>query len=126
MDPISDMLTRIRNAYSSRQASTTVPYSKLKLELAKILKTQGFIGEFEASKDKRIIMITLKYDRGLPAAENLRRISRPGLRIYRRASDFKRVRGGLGISIVSTSRGLMTGENARKNRLGGEVLAEVY
>lgn len=124
MDPLSDMLTRIRNAYAGRLTSTSAPYSKIKLEVARLLSRRGFVGE--VTSDDREIKISLKYDHDVPAIESISRVSRPGLRVYRRAEDFKRVRGGLGFLVVSTSQGLMTGDDARKKRIGGEVLAEVY
>lgn len=125
-DPISDMLTRIRNSYLSRGGEVSIPYSKLKAELAKLLVREGLLRSVNVASDKKTLTVSLKYDSGIPAVQSLRRISKPGLRVYQKAASLRPVRRGLGILVLSTNRGLMTGEDARKRKLGGEVLAEVY
>lgn len=126
-DPIADMLTRIRNAQATEKVSVAVPASKVKLAIAKVLKDEGYIEDF-AQRDqegKPVIEIGLKYYAGKPVIEKLERISRPGLRIYRRRDDIPRVLNGMGVAIVSTSRGVMTDRRARESGVGGEVLCIV-
>jgi small subunit ribosomal protein S8 len=128
-DPISDMLARIRNAVSAKHSRVDVPASKLKLEIARILKEEGYINNFVLKGEgaKRMIRIFLRYDaRGTSSITHLQRVSRPGRRVYVGSHQIPRVLGGYGINIVSTSRGLMSGKAARKENIGGEVLAEVY
>lgn len=128
-DPIADMLARIRNAVSAKHSRVDVPASKLKLEIARILKEEGYINNFVLKGEgaKRIIRIFLRYDaRGTSSITHLQRVSRPGRRVYVGSHEIPRVLGGYGINIVSTSRGLMSGKAARKENIGGEVLAEVY
>ncbi|HET7713962.1 MAG TPA: 30S ribosomal protein S8 [Patescibacteria group bacterium] len=125
-DPIADMLARIRNAYGSRLPQTSVPYSKVKVELAELLKRKGLIGEVKVNKEKYEITLSLIYHGDTPAITYLKRISRPGLRVYKKISKVRRVRSGLGMVVISTSKGLMTGEEAKKAKLGGEILAEVW
>jgi len=128
-DPIADMLTRIRNASRARHTDVVVPASRTKREIARILRDEGFIGDVREERDGRraILRLTLKYvDGKAPVVSGLKRISKPGLRVYARKTDIPRVLGGLGIVIVSTSRGIMTGAQARKAQLGGEVLAFVW
>ena len=115
-DPIADMLTRIRNGYMARLATVAIPYSKIKLELAELLKNQGLIGEVSSKEAERLITVDLKYISDKPAMIHLRRVSKPGLRVYSQANKIRRVRGGLGLVIVSTSQGLMTGSDARKRK----------
>ena len=128
-DAIADMLTRIRNANQMRYQEVSVPSSKMKLEIAKILKDEGFIEDFKETKDnvQGTIVITLKYG---PNKERvitgLKRISKPGLRVYAKNEDIPKVLNGLGIAIISTSKGLMTDKVARQNNLGGEVLAYIW
>ena len=128
-DAIADMLTRIRNANQMRYQEVLVPSSKIKLEIAKILKTEGFIEDVKETKEDvgGTIVITLKYG---PNKERvitgLKRISKPGLRVYAKNEDIPKVLNGLGIAIISTSKGLMTDKDARKNNLGGEVLAYIW
>lgn len=126
-DPIADMLTRIRNALQRSQREVRLPASKLKLAIADLLKQEGYINDFRADDEagKAILVIELKYFEGRPVIDAMRRISRPGLRNYRSADSLPRIMGGLGIAIVSTSRGLMTDKAARKQGLGGEVLCSV-
>ena len=127
-DPIADMLTRIRNGLLARHAQITVPASRMKLEIARILKAEGFITDFQVDKDHPEVMrIQLRYgERKEGIITGLRRISRPGLRIYARREGLPRVRGGLGMAILSTSRGVMTDREARKAGIGGEVLCFIW
>jgi small subunit ribosomal protein S8 len=128
IDPISDMLNRIRNAQAVFQPTVSVPLSKIKLEICQILAKEGFIEAFEKKgrKNKKFIQITLKYDGKIPAISGLKRISKPGQRIYLPHKKIKRVKGGYGIAIISTSKGLMTDKEARKQKLGGEVICEIW
>lgn len=127
-DPISDMLTVIRNAQAVLHPTVEIPFSNLKYELAKILQKQGFIEQIEkkGKKTKRFIEITLKYDNKRSVISGIRRISKPGQRIYLSALKIKKIKGGYGMSIISTSKGLMTDKEARKNKLGGEVLCAIW
>jgi small subunit ribosomal protein S8 len=129
-DPVADMLARIRNAISSRHQKVDVPASKLKAEIARILKEEGYIANFKATDNEeghKVLRIYLKYSNGNEAAiSNVERVSRPGCRVYVRRSEIPRVLGGLGINILTTPRGVMTGRQARKEGLGGEVLCEVW
>ncbi len=128
IDPIADMLTRIRNAIMANHASVPVPSSKVKLAIVKILKEEGLIDRYEVIKGKPqpTIKIYLKYVDEQPAILGLERVSKPGLRVYAEKQEIPRVYGGLGIAIVSTSKGIMTGQEAWKRRLGGEVLCYVW
>ena len=127
-DPIADLLTRIRNAAMARHDSVTMPASKMKIPIAKILKDEGFIADFSIIKGEpqRMIKITLKYIDKQPAFIGLERVSKPGLRVYKGKGEIPRVFGGLGIAIISTSKGLLTGQEAWKKNLGGEVLCYVW
>jgi small subunit ribosomal protein S8 len=128
-DPIADMLTRIRNAIMVRHDSVLVPASRTKLAIARILKEEGFITDYEVVRGKphRTIKIQLRYmENNRPAISGLRRISKPGLRIYVQKKEIHRVYGGLGISILSTSAGLKTGQQAWKQGSGGEILCYVW
>lgn len=126
-DPISDMLTRIRNGQSARKVNVTMPSSGLKASIASVLKEEGFIEDFEVSKvqSKAELTITLKYYLGKPVITRLRRISRPGLRKYKGVNDLPRILGGMGIAVVSTSKGVMTDRAARAAGHGGEVLCTI-
>jgi small subunit ribosomal protein S8 len=125
-DPIADMLTRIRNGQSSKKISVTMPASKLKASIAKVLQDEGYIAGFEVSKDAKPSMtVTLKYYEGRPVIEKLDRVSRPGLRIYKSKDEIPTVLNGLGIAIISTSSGVMTGRQARDTGRGGEVICTV-
>ena len=128
IDPIADMLTRIRNAIMASHASVLVPSSKVKLAIAKILKEEGLVDRYEVLKGKpqSMIKIHLKYTDEQPAILGLERVSKPGLRVYVEKQEIPRVYGGLGIAILSTSKGIMTGQKAWKERLGGEVLCYVW
>ena len=128
-DPIADMLTRIRNANMVSHETVEMPSSKLKIELAKLLKDEGYIVDYSVKEvDKfKFLSVTLKYDeRRKPVITNLKRISKPGLRSYFKAKNIPQVFGGLGVAIVSTSKGLLTDRRARKENLGGEVLCYVW
>ena len=128
-DPIADMLTRIRNASRARHTEVLVPASRVKREIGRILQDEGFIEGFEEFQDgpRSYMRIQLRYVGGkAPVVSGLKRISKPGLRVYAGKTDIPRVLGGLGIVIVSTSQGIMTGSQARKAQLGGEVLAYVW
>ena len=129
LDPIADMLTRIRNANSNKHETVVIPQSKTKLAIAEILKEEGFIVNYTTvdSEQGKMIEVTLKYGpNGEKVIQGLKRISKPGLRIYSNAEQLPQVLNGLGIAIVSTSKGIMTDKNARKNNVGGEVLAYVW
>ena len=128
-DPIADLLTRMRNANQMRYNAVVVPSSNLKLEIVKILKAEGYITDYKVEKGQvqDNIVITLKYGKNKERViSGLKRISKPGLRVYAKAEEIPTVLNGLGISIVSTSKGIMTGKEARKENLGGEVLAYVW
>lgn len=127
-DPIADMLTRIRNANSARHETVDIPASKLKLAIAKILVEEGYVKSFQFIEDgnQGVIRITLKYLGKEKVITGLRRVSKPGLRVYAGADDLPKVLRGLGIAIISTSKGVMTDKNARKQHVGGEVLAFVW
>lgn len=127
-DPISDMLTRIRNASQVRKANLEMPLSKMKYALAKILEKEGYVKSVETFEDgsRPMMRITLKYDGKMPAIESVQRVSRPGLRVYAKANELPSVRSGFGVAIISTSNGLMTNKEAQKRSLGGEVICEVY
>ena len=125
-DPVAYLLTRVRNAAGARHDSVSVPASRTKVEIAKILKQEGFITSFDQPSTRELV-IKMKYIGGkVPAVSGLRRISKPGLRVYARKTEMPRVLGGLGIAIVSTSSGLMTGREAERKGLGGEVLAYIW
>jgi len=126
-DPIADMLTRIRNAQMVGKTNVTMPASKLKSAIAQVLKDEGYIDGFalRSESGKSEIDIGLKYYAGRPVIEKIERVSRPGLRIYKGAEDLPKVQNGLGVAIVSTSRGVMTDRKARASRIGGEVLCIV-
>jgi len=127
-DPIADMLTRIRNASRARHTEVTIPASRTKFAIARILKDEGFITDFSEAEDGpvKVIRVQLKYVGKVPVVSGLKRISKPGLRVYAAKTEIPRVLGGLGIVIVSTSKGIMTGAQARKGQLGGEILAYVW
>ena len=127
-DPIADMLTRIRNAVMVRHDSVLVPASRMKLSIARILKEESFISDYEVLRGKthRIIKIHLKYDdKNQPIISGLERLSKPGLRVYVGTKEIPRVAGGLGVAIVSTSKGVMTGQQAWRQKIGGELLCYV-
>jgi len=127
-DPLTDMLNRIRNAQAVFLPVVNIPFSNLKYEVAKILGKQGFIkkAESQGKKNKKVIEITLKYEEKRPGILGLKRVSKPGQRIYVDSKNIKRVRGGYGMAIISTSQGLMTDREAKRNKLGGEVICQVW
>ena len=128
-DPIADMLTRIRNANQNKSAEVIIPASKIKLEILNVLKNEGYINEVEFVEDGKqgSIKVTLKYtEKKERVIKGIKRISKPGLRVYASVSDMPKVLNGLGIAVVSTSKGVMTDREARKEHLGGEVLAYVW
>jgi small subunit ribosomal protein S8 len=127
-DPIADMLTRIRNAIMAGHDDVLVPSSQIKLSIARILKEEGFIEDYEAleGKPQQMIKLQLKYADKLPALLGLEKVSKPGLRVYVERREIPRVYGGLGIAILSTSQGIMTGQEAWRRHLGGEVLCYVW
>ena len=136
-DPISDMLTRIRNAYAVKKREVVLPMSKIKFEIAKILEKEGWVQKSEILKENKSnedkafafsqIKIVLKYKKsGKPSIASLKRISKPGLRIYSNKDNMPKVLNNLGVAIISTSRGLMTNKDAKKKGIGGEIICEVY
>ncbi|MDD3884982.1 MAG: 30S ribosomal protein S8 [Gallionella sp.] len=127
-DPISDMLTRIRNGQMAEKVTVVMPSSKLKVAIAEVLKDEGYIDGFQVvagNAGKATLEVGLKYYSGRPVIEMIQRVSRPGLRVYKGSNDMPKVMNGLGIAIVSTSKGLMTDRKARANGIGGEVLCTV-
>ena len=126
-DPVSDLLTRVRNAQGAKKVAVAMPSSKLKLSLCEVLKQEGYIIDFSVSDQsvKSTLTISLKYFKGLPVIESIQRISTPGRRVYKQANELPTVLGGFGIAVVSTSKGLMTDKIARQSGLGGEVLCTV-
>lgn len=125
-DPVADMFTRIRNGQSAKKFAVKMPSSKLKVAIAKVLKDEGYIEDFVVSADvKAELEVTLKYFQGKSVIETIDRVSRPGLRIYKKRGELPKVMGGLGVAIVSTSKGLMTDRAARKVGIGGEIIGYV-
>ncbi|RUO62840.1 SSU ribosomal protein S8P [Pseudidiomarina planktonica] len=125
-DPIADMFTRIRNAQGANKVTVKMPSSKQKLAIAQVLKEEGYVTDFSVSGEvKAELEITLKYFEGSPVIETIERVSRPGLRIYKKRNELPKVMGGLGVAVVSTSKGLMTDRAARTAGLGGEILGYV-
>jgi len=127
-DPIADFLTRIRNASKARKPRVDIPASSMKKNMAEILKKQKFINDYSVIEDKKqgILRIELKYVNGLPSITGLKRISKPGLRVYKNADELPRVLNGLGIAILSTSKGLLTDKEAKKDSIGGEVVCQIW
>ena len=128
-DPISDMLTRIRNGQMRSKVNVSLPASKVKKAIANVLKDEGYIRDFkdlEVRKGINSIQIDLKYFNGNPVIKNIKRVSKPGIRVYSKISDLPKIYGGLGISILSTSMGVMSDNKARQKNVGGEVLCEVF
>jgi len=126
-DPIADMLTRIRNGQKARKVSVTMPSSNAKVAVARVLKDEGYITAYESNSEgaKADLTVELKYYEGTPVIENIKRISKPGLRVYRGTGELPKVLGGLGVAIVSTSAGVMSDRQAREQGIGGEVLCIV-
>lgn len=127
-DPIADMLTRVRNGLSANKMEVSMPASKVKLSIAQVLKDEGYVGDFAVQDidGKPVLKVTLRYYQGQPVIERVKRVSRPGLRVYKGKNELPTVMGGLGVAIVSTSAGVMTDRAARKAGLGGEVLCTVF
>ena len=126
-DPIADMLTRIRNAQRANHPEVSMPSSRLKSAICQVLKQEGYIDDFQVDGSaKPTLNVSLRYHRGKPVIEEIKRVSRPGLRTYRANDDLPRVRGGFGVSIVSTNKGVMTDREARAQGIGGEVLCTVF
>lgn len=127
-DPISDMLTRIRNAALVKKAEVVLPSSKIKLAIAKILAQEGYLASaaLQAEGSRQNLVLGLKYEQGLSTVHDIKRVSKPGRRVYKKSADLPRVLGNIGIAIVSTPNGLMTNKEARARKLGGEVICEVY
>lgn len=125
-DPIADMFTRIRNGQRANKVSVNMPSSKLKLAIAQLLKEEGYIADFQVSEEaKPELEVTLKYFQGKPVVDTIQRVSRPGLRIYKKKGDLPQVLDGLGVAIVSTSKGIMSDRAARKAGMGGEIIGYV-
>ncbi|VAW49658.1 SSU ribosomal protein S8p (S15Ae) [hydrothermal vent metagenome] len=126
-DPVADMLTRIRNGQMAGHANVLMPSSKLKLSLAKVLNDEGFISSFSVNENsgKAELSVDLKYFEGKPVIDMIKRVSRPGLRVYKNKDELPKVIGGLGIAVISTSKGIMTDHDARKAGIGGEVVCYV-
>lgn len=125
-DPIADMLTRIRNGQTANKVSVVMPLAKSKLAIAKVLKDEGYIESWSVTEEKKAeLEITLKYFQGKPVVEQIQRVSRPGLRVYKGKNDLPKVMAGLGVAIISTSKGVMTDKSARQAGLGGEVICYV-
>ena len=126
-DPIADLLTRIRNAQLANHPEVSMPSSKAKVAICKVLEEEGFIGGYAVEEgDKPTLSVSLRYHNGSPVIEELSRISRPGLRVYKACEDLPKVRGGLGVAIVSTNKGLLTDRAAREAGVGGEVVCTVF
>ena len=127
-DPIADMLTRIRNANQMKHATVSMPASKLKCEILRVLKAEGYISDYvlKEEENKKTIEVTLKYVNKQRVIQGIKRISKPGLRVYAKTNELPRVLNGLGVAIISTSSGIMTDRDARKQKLGGEVIAFVW
>lgn len=126
-DPVADLLTRIRNAQSAGHAELTLPGSKTKAAICRVLRDEGYIGGFQVEGDvKPLLSIRLRYHEGEPVIEELKRVSRPGLRVYRSCQELPKVRGGLGVAVVSTDRGVVADRAARQAGVGGEVLCTVF
>ncbi len=128
MDPIADLLTRIRNAGKVKHEAMDVPFSKIKLKITEILAQKGFILEFKKMKkqEKKFLRLFLKYEKGEPKITGVKRVSKPGQRMYKKTKDLRKIKSGFGFSIISTSKGIMTGDEAHKQKLGGEVIAEIW
>lgn len=126
-DPIADLLTRIRNAQQAHHPQVSIPSSRLKVAICEVLAQEGYIDGFEVAEgDKPTLNVSLRYYRGKPVIEEIQRASRPGLRSYKGSGEMPKVRGGFGVSIVSTDRGVMTDRDARTQGIGGEVLCTVF
>jgi len=125
-DPIAQMVSIIKNGYLARKKELQIPYSKFKEEILDVLLKEGFLEKVKVEEPRKKIMVSLKYKERKPALDDIKLISKPGLRVYKRSKNLKKVMGGLGIKIVSTSSGVMTDSQAFKKKLGGEVILEVF
>jgi len=128
-DPISDMITRIRNAQMRALNTVTIPNSKLRARILDVLKEEGYISNYKPSsneKNNKFLLVNLKYNNGIPVIREISRVSKPGRRIYTRADSIPKIQNGLGIAIVSTSKGIMTDNNARLKKIGGEIICKVF
>lgn len=124
-DPIADLLTRIRNAYTSHKESVTIPHSKTKMDILNVMKKRNFISDYKESKNNKFTEITVSLKDNLRDI-SLKRVSKPGQRIYIKGSTIGKVNGGLGLAIISTPKGILSGEEAKKQNVGGELLCEIY
>ena len=128
-DPIGDMITRIRNGQMRNLTEVIVPASKFRFKILEVLKKEGYISDYaedEKEKNKKNILVNLKYNGGIPVIKEIKRVSKPGLRVYTKSDKIPRVLGGLGVAVVSTSKGLMSDREARRRRMGGEILCYVW
>jgi small subunit ribosomal protein S8 len=125
-DPIADMLTRIRNSASAKRVEVLIPFSKVKFTIAKIMEKMGYLDGIAVNEEARSFTVKLRYRGNTTAFENIRRVSKPGRRVYAKTDELKTVRSGNGIAIISTSQGLMTNLEARDRKLGGEIICEIY
>ena len=128
-DPISDMITRIRNAQLRTLNTVTIPNSKFRAKILDVLKEEGYISDYKPSskeKNNKFLLVNLKYNNGIPVIREISRVSKPGRRIYTRADSIPRIQNGLGIAIVSTSKGIMTDNDARLKKIGGEIICRVF
>ena len=129
IDPIGDMITRIRNAQMRRLSSVNIPNSKFREKILEVLKHEGFISDYKLVMNEKkigILSVNLKYSDGLPVIKEIKRVSKPGRRIYARADSISKIQNGLGLSIVSTSKGIMTDNDARNKKIGGEIICKVF
>ncbi len=129
IDPIGDMITRIRNAQIRQLSKVNIPNSKFRAKILEVLKQEGYISDFKletSEKNKNILSVNLKYNDGLPVIKEIKRVSKPGRRIYASARSIPRIQNGLGLSIVSTSKGIMTDNDARNKNIGGEIICKVF
>jgi len=128
MDPIADLLIRIKNAQRAGHQTVEIPFSKIKLEIAKIMQREGFLAAIDrkGAKAKERLELTLKYDQGTPAIQDMKRVSRTGQRVYIKADQIRPIKQGYGVAIISTPRGLKTDKEARKEKVGGEILCEIW
>ena len=128
-DPISDMITRIRNAQLRALNSVTIPNSKFRARILEVLKVEGYISNYKATsseKNHKFLLVDLKYNNGVPVIKEISRVSKPGRRIYTKADSIPKIQSGLGIAIVSTSKGIMTDNDARSKKIGGEIICRVF
>ena len=128
-DPISDMITRIRNAQLRALKTVTIPNSKLRARILDVLKEEGYISDYKPSADEKntkSLLVNLKYNNGVPVIKEISRVSKPGRRIYTKADSIKKIQNGLGIAIVSTPKGIMTDNDARSKNIGGEIICKVF